>query len=286
ELPEENLFLEPAKRDLAAAIGMSFFKLKSMDYTGPIAILWADHLMDNVDEFINALKAGEELIKENGERFIFMGEKPRFANHNLGWITVGNEIDEKNGIKIREFKSWKYRPELEECKRMFESGQCLWNPGYWITSINFVLELYKEHMSDMYDSLLEIAENPDKLDEIYPTLESVHFDNAIVEKTDTDEAVVLEVNLGWSDPGTLYALKEALEPETEKNVEMGQTLSIESKDCLVINQEPGKIVTSIGLEGFVIINTEDAILVVHKDRVNNVKELVNKLSEDGFDDFI
>lgn len=285
-LPKENIFLEPAKRDLAAAVGLSFMKIHQTGYSGPIAILWADHLMDRVEEFTKALTTGEELIIENPNRFVFLGEHPRFANHNLGWITVGDKINEKNGLPVYEFKSWKYRPELEQCKQMFESGKSFWNPGYFVTSVEFVLGLYREFMPEMHRALKDMVKDPEDISSKYPTLESISFDNAILEKVSPSQAVVLKINMGWSDPGTLYALKEALEESPESNVTKGKTFTLETKDTLVINHEENKLVTTVGLEGMVVINTEDAVIVVHKDDVPKVKVLVDKLKEEGLEEYI
>jgi mannose-1-phosphate guanylyltransferase len=89
--------------------------------------------------------------------------------------------------------------------------------------------------------------------------------------------VVLHGATGWSDPGTLYALKEAINPDTTENVERGLVKIIASQDCLLYNYEDKKLLAVAGLEGMIVVNTEDAILVVHKDDVRLVKELVNSL---------
>lgn len=285
-LPEKNFFLEPAKRDLAAAVGLSFLKFKKMGYNGSIAILWADHLMDRIEEFQKALKIADKLIKKDPNRFIFLGEKPRFANHNLGWITVGDKIGTENDISILKFKSWKYRPELKLCEQMFASGESLWNPGYFITSVDFVIKLYKKYMPKMYKSLEIIIANPEKIKDIYPVLESISFDDAIVEKTKPEQAVVLQVDMGWSDPGTLYALKEALQTSQDANVVKGKTYDLDSKDCLVFNYEDTKLVTTVGLSGMIVINMKDTMIVVHKDNVPKVKELVAKLEASGLEKYI
>ncbi len=104
------------------------------------------------------------------------------------------------------------------------------------------------------------------------------FDDAIVKHIDRKDAVVLHGNTGWSDPGTLYALKEAVNPRQESNVEKGLVKSLNSRDSLLYNYEPGKLLTAVGLDGMVVVNTEDAILVVHKDDISLVKELVDDLS--------
>jgi mannose-1-phosphate guanylyltransferase len=282
ELSEDNILKEPVKRDLAAAVGLALIRLKNNNISGTVSVLWADHLMKNEDGFVDALKKGEELIGKNPDRFVFLGEKPRFANHNLGWINVGKKIDDNQ----YEFLEWKYRPELEDCEKMFDSGKWFWNPGYFIFNIDFVLGLYKKFMPIMYKSLVEMADDYEKIKERYHSLESISFDDAIVEKVEPSQAVVLQVDLGWSDPGTLYALKEALEPDLEKNHEQGLIITHDTKDSFICNEDRDKLVAVIGMEGMMVVNTEEALLVCHKDDVPKVKDLINKIEKKGLSKYL
>lgn len=292
ELPLSNIFAEPAKRDVAPAIGFAFMKLKKQGIQEPVAILWSDHLMENVDTFQNGLKAGEKLILEDPNRFVYIGERPRYAENNLGWINIGRKLEEKHKVPIYEFVKWHYRPPVKKCKEMFASGKWTWNPGYFVTSIDFVLSLYRKYQPKMFSKLEKIAASFDTAEEssivseIYPTMESVHFDTAILENTKPEDAVVLKIDMGWSDPGTLYALKEALQESRESNVTKGKTFTLDCKDCLVYNEEKDKLVSAVGLEGFVIVNTHDASIVVHKERVIDVKDLVKELQANEHAEFI
>lgn len=280
-ISQDHILGEPAKRDLTAAIGLALFRLKKQGMTGTIAMLWSDHFMDRLEEFCEALKQAELLISEDKERFVFLGENSRFANHNLGWIHLGEHIEEN----VFTFKEWKYRPELLQCQEMFESGEWMWNPGYFVFDIDFVLRLYKMYMPEMYVALEDIIEGRKKLSEEYPKLQAVSFDNAIVEKIDPSQAVVLKVDLGWSDPGTLYGLKEALVEKEEDNFEKGNIVNIDSNDCLLFNQED-KLVATVGLKGMVVVNTPDALLVCHKNDVPRIKELLKKIEEEGMGKFL
>lgn len=282
DLPEKNILIEPAKRDLAAAVGLALLRLKKQGISGTTAILWADHLMKSESEFIDALKKGEKLIESDADRFIFLGEKPRFANHNLGWINFGEKIEDN----IFKFKRWSYRPQLEDCQKMFESGEWYWNPGYFILDTEFVLGLYKKFMPYMYEDLADMAGDYKKIKEKYHILESVSFDDAIVSKVDPGQAVMIKVDLGWSDPGTLYALKEALEPDLEKNHEQGLTIAYETKDSFICNEDRDKLVAVVGLEGMMVVNTKEAILVCHKNDVPKVKELLKKIEDKGLSKFL
>lgn len=278
ELDSSHIFAEPAKRDLTAAIGLALTRLKQDGIEGSIGMLWADHLIDRPDVFVGALRRADELLAEDPDRFVFIGEHPRFANQNLGWIHVGDEL----ASDVRAFKGWKYRPELDACKDMLVSGDWLWNPGYFVYNIDFVLGLYREHQPKMLGALEAMVGDEEAIARDYPQLESIHFDNAIAEHVDPSQAVVLSVNMGWSDPGTLYAMKEALAKSEEANVEHGAVIAHESKDCFVYNEVDHQLVTTVGLEGVVVVNTPDSILVCHKDHVPKIKSLLNRVEEEGY----
>jgi mannose-1-phosphate guanylyltransferase len=237
-----------------------------------MALLWADHLMDKPENFIAALKAGEELIDADGNRFVFLGEKPRFANNNLGWIHIGDKIGSANNLDYFSFLGWKYKPETQECNIMFACGEYAWNPGYFITSIEFLSNLYQQLASGVYQ---------DVNNGNYEQAEALHFDQAIIEKVDLDKAVVIKTDMGWSDPGTLYALKEALAKSLEENVIKGEVSVLDCSDCLLYNSENKKIVTGVGLKGMVVVNTPDALVVVPKDEVVNITKLVKKMRAEG-----
>ncbi|HMB65440.1 MAG TPA: hypothetical protein VKO42_01070, partial [Patescibacteria group bacterium] len=117
----------------------------------------------------------------------------------------------------------------------------------------------------------------------YSQAEAIHFDRAIIEKVDLSNAVVLKTNMGWTDPGTLYALKKALEEHGEANVTQGKVSVLNTSDSLLYNLDRDKILTGVGLQGMVVINTPDALIVVPKDEVVNVTNLVKQMKEEGHD---
>jgi len=285
ELPDfipENILGEPARRDIAAAVGLTLLRLKKQGYSGIVAILWADHFMHRPEEFLKALDGAENLIVENKDRFVFLGEKPRFANQNLGWIQVGKNLKENQ----YEFLGWKYRPELLDCQMMFEEGNWFWNPGYFVFDIDFVLELYRQHMGEMCLALENMVESEEKIKEEYPKLEAISFDQAIVEKINNNQGVVLKVDMGWSDPGTLYALKESMVEEVDKNYLKGKVVELGSRDSLIYNDDDSKLVTAVGLDGMIVVNTPKSILVCHKDKVPEIKELLKKIEEEGMGEYL
>jgi mannose-1-phosphate guanylyltransferase len=116
-------------------------------------------------------------------------------------------------------------------------------------------------------------------------MEIISFDDAIVQHLKAQDALVLHGDTGWSDPGTLYALKEAIDASEEVNVKRGLVKALNSRDSLLYNYEDGKLLAAVGLDGMIVVNTDDAILVVHKDDIRLVKELVNQLAAGDLEDY-
>ena len=284
DLPVENFISEPARRDLAAAVGLAVMHLaKRFDLFETVAIIWGDSYMTKSDTFLDMLSSADRIIKSDKAKMVFIGETPRFANNNLGWIGIGEEKGEEAGRSYFSYESWVYRPDSEQCKEMYESGNFVWNTGYFVTTIGFVVNLYERFQPELWDAMMLIGSSigsssyKAKLTEIYPRLPVASFDDAIVNNIDSEQAVILHGDTGWSDPGTLYALKESIDPDLDANVERGLVRARNSTDCLLFNYESDKLLAAVGLEGLVVVNTEDAILVVHKDQIGLVKELVNEL---------
>lgn len=277
DLPEDNIIIEPARKNLGPAVCLCVNELKKKGYSGSMAILWADHLMERPEEFVDALLTSDKLIEADPNRFVFLAEQPRFANNNLGWIHLGEKIDKVNDFDYFSFKGWKYKPAVEECEQMFNGGEYFWNPGYFITSIEFLDEQYKTLATETYEAVTSGR---------YEEAKAEHFDRAIIEKVDLDNAVVIKTDMGWSDPGTLYALKEALADDLEEVVERGNVSTMNCRDSLLYNLEDKKLITAIGLSGMVVVNTEDALIVLPKDEVVNITNLVKKLREESKNEYL
>lgn len=296
DIPPENVIGEPTRRDLAAAVGLAVSHLAAAtdpkeQANEPIAILWGDNYMDQVENFLAVMQAAETLLQQKKADILFIGETPRFANNQLGWIGLGAEHGRVDDQPYYGFQSLTYRPPLDVCQRMFAEGTHVWNTGYFVTTLGFVQSMYQEHQPQMWQQLSQIqaaiGQNnyTEVLHSIYPQLEVMSFDDAILQYVPSERALVLHNEMGWSDPGTLYALKEAVNPDPEANVSKGLVKLDDSQDCLVYNYEDNKLVAVIGLDGMIVVNTEDAILVVHKDQIPLVKQMVNSLEGTDLEHF-
>lgn len=290
DIPQENLIGEPAMRDVAPAVGYAMAILSNRFADHPTAILWSDHLVKNVQAFKLALATGAKYLHFHPDQIIFLGQKPRFPSQNLGWIEFGKEIKKMGDLSVKEFKSWHYRPDLATAEKYFKTNRYAWNPGYFIVTPKFVMNQFKKHAPDMYEQIKQLghsygtSKHAKLLDQIYPDLEKVSFDNLILEKIDPEEAAVISVDLGWSDVGAWESLKEALQHHPEQNITHGSIKTRNTTDSLVYSYT-NQLVTTIDMEGVVVVVTSDVILVTKKDSIPEVKKLVTELKDTGMEKF-
>ncbi len=283
QLPSSNFILEPEMRDVGAAVGLVAAILEKISPDEPFTILWSDHLVKNEELFRNILLAGAQVLSQDKNKIIFIGQKSRLATQNLGWIEYGEKIKEVNALPLYEFKSLHYRPSLESANAFHASESHAWNPGYFVTTPAFLMGLYKKYAGEMYEGLLQIQDAwgtdryEETLAEIFPNFEKISFDNLILEKMGSGDGYVIGADFGWSDIGAWEQLKEALSETADENVTKGKTMLEGSRDSLVFNYT-NQMVVGIDLSEFLVINTEDVVLICPKNSVPKIKKLVESLA--------
>lgn len=283
QIPSVNFIFEPAVRDVGPAVGMALSIIGKEYPDTPIAILWSDHFVKKVRRFREVLHFARDLVKNNNKSLILIGQRARFANQNLGWIEFGEETGEIRGTKVFKFKRLIYRPSLQQAEGFLNNQNFAWNPGYFVTTASFILSQFKKFTPSLWKGFMEIQKSVGKkelnrvISSVYPTLEKISFDNAILEKVDPKYVFVIASDLGWSDVGAWEALKEALQVSSTENITKGKVLVNDSVDNLVFNYTD-QLVVGIDLEKMIVINTDDALLVCPKTSVPKIKKLVESLT--------
>lgn len=275
KIPAKNFIFEPAVRDVGPAVGMAMSIIARNNPNTPVAILWSDHFVKKERRFREVLHFAEDLVKKNNNSLILIGQRARFANQNLGWIEFGREVGEVRGTRFFEFKKLIYRPTLEQAEQFLKTDNFAWNPGYFVTTPKFILSQFEKFAPDLHKGIMKIKDEK-TLETVYPALEKISFDNAILEKIDAKHVSVIAADLGWSDVGAWEALKEALERQSDENVTKGKVLVNDSSDNLVFNYTD-QLVVGIDLEKMLVINTDDVLLVCNKNSVPKIKKFVEKL---------
>jgi len=166
--------------------------------------------------------------------------------------------------------------------RFARDGHHAWNLGYFTTTPQYLWGLFEKFAPDLFSDLKKIydAYETDEfasvLQSVYPTIEKISFDHAILEKMSKDSAAVLSVDVGWSDIGAWEAMKEALSATEEDNVIRGKIVLEDSRDSIVQN-DTEQLVVGIDLDGLVVVNTDDVLLICPKDSVPKIKKFVASL---------
>ncbi len=288
---KENIITEPATRDVGPAVGLATAIFEKICPGEPIVLLWgSDHLVKKEGLFRRILKAAGDVVKKDQSKIVMVGQTPRYANENLGWIEFGHKITEENKIPFYELKKFQYRPDKKLSEKYYKDGKHVWNLGYWVTTPSFLWNLFRTLSPHLFKDLETIQraygtpEYEKVLNDIYPRMEKISFDNAIIEKMDFSHGLVVSADLGWSDVGAWEALKEALQTSKKSNVTQGKVILETSCDNLVYNYEPQKLIVGIDLEDALVVNTKDVLLVTKKGSVQKIKNLVNSLKGTKYED--
>lgn len=274
-----NFIVEPVARGTAMAIGLACVKISSYDKNANVIIANADHFVRPDDKYISLLKKASKLISKYGEYLCLVGIKPTYPEIGYGYIEVSNQF---NGLElVYDIKKFKEKPNFEIAKKYFKSSKFLWNTGWFIFNPNTMLSLFEKHLPKQFKALKSIEQNINTdnynkvLEKEFKNLESISIDYGIIEKT--KKMFVIKSNIEWYDIGSWSAVKDCFSKNSKDNLEDGNVLSFDSCDNLIINKNKNKLISIIGMSEFVIVDTEDALLICPKDKSQEVKKIIDTL---------
>ncbi|AKK84056.1 mannose-1-phosphate guanylyltransferase/mannose-6-phosphate isomerase [Klebsiella aerogenes] len=280
-----NIILEPIGRNTAPAIALAAFlaTIKDNDEDPLLLVLAADHVIEDVDAFHNAVNKAIPLATR-GELVTF-GIVPSGPETGYGYIKRGN-ILEDSITDIFSVKSFVEKPDLDTAKSYVDSGEYYWNSGMFLFRATRYLEELSKFRPDIYSSCqLAMKElQPDSIEEfiridnnVFVNCPDESVDYAVMEKTSS--AVVVPLDANWNDVGSWSALWDVNNKNAEGNVLLGDVFTDNSLNCYINSEE--QLVAAIGLNNLVIVSTKDALLVVDKSQVQDVKKIVNYLKNNG-----
>lgn len=276
EIPEENLILEPSLQDTGPCIGLAAALIAKKDPDAVMAVVYADHLVQDSAEFEQKLYAAERLAQEENSLNI-IEVKAKYPNVNLGYVKIGRMLSEQDGIEVYEFKAFKEKPDYETAKKFLSSYSYLWNTGYYVWKVNTILEEFEKHLPKTYEQLKRIQDG-ESIESCYPLCDKISVDYGIMEKVDPTRVRIIPADLGWSDIGTFASLHEELADSPQANIVRGKASAVDCEGTLIYN-EGGDRIAAFGLKNMVIVNADGNTLICPKDQSSNLKTLLNKLNE-------
>lgn len=274
---EDHILSEPSARNTAACIGYAAMEILKKYGDGTMVITPSDAFIKDTEEFTRVLSIA---VKEaqNEDKLVTVGITPTFPATGYGYIKYDMKA-EGEAKKVEEFKE---KPDLKTAKSYIASGNYVWNSGMFIWKASTILKNFETFLPEIYADIVKIGEamnTPSEqavIDEVYPQIQSISIDYGIMEKS--SDVMVVPGEFGWNDVASFDMLKVMHEEDSKGNVIVGNCVSIDTTNSVVYSS--GRLVTTLGLDNVVVVETEDGIMVCNKDRVQDVKLIVDKLKEE------
>ena len=274
EIPEEQIIAEPSMQDTGPCIGLAAALIAKKDPQGVMAVVYADHLVQDTAEFQSMLEAASQLARDENTLNI-IEVRAKAPNTNLGYVKIGPELSQVIGLPVHGLEAFKEKPDLETAKAFLEDGNYLWNTGYYVWRVDKILEAFEAHLPQTHEQLVAI-QNGGSIAQHYPQCDRISIDYGIMEKVDPASVRILPADLGWSDIGTWSSLHEELAKDPTANVSKGQVLAVESQGCLIYNEGEG-LVSTLGLEDMIVVQVQGHTLICPKNRSADLKTLIKEL---------
>ena len=287
DCPRTRIIVEPTLRDTAAAIGLETLMVTRESGQCIIASLGSDHYVARPEEFVRALSAARDFIRQEPGYLVAIACEPTRVEPNYGHVKKGEPLGNYNGVAVHEVGEFTEKPDYPTAQRYTESGQYLWNANFFVWASETLMRQFREFEPEMYEVLIELEERLREEDpreavhEMYPQLKKTAVDYAILEPAAREgRMAVVPVDMGWSDIGSWATLTDAFPADQDGNLLLGPALAEETRDTTVFVQNPERrIVAVLGTEGLVIVDTRDALLVCRKEDSGKVKRLVEEMRQ-------
>ena len=270
-----NIILEPEGKNTAPAIALAAFDALKKGHDPVLVVLASDHVIKDEKAFHEALNAAEHAALN--DKLVTFGIVPTHPETGYGYIKKGQQSSE--GFEVTEFVE---KPNVETAEVYFASSDYLWNSGMFAFKASVYLTELKKFNHDIYKICEKAINNKtEDLDfiripkDIFKNCPDDSIDYAVMEKT--SDSVVIQLDAGWSDIGSWSSLYEVSEKDDSNNVLVGDVIAHDTVNCYIRSEE--RLVSTLGINNLVIVDTKNALLVAHKNSTQDVKKIVNKLKE-------
>lgn len=278
EMPIENLLVEPMARDTAAAILYAALWVARDNPQAVMGVFPADHRITDAVAFERVIGRAIE-VAQASERLVTVGITPTFPSTGYGYIQQGEVLHpgELPAFSVTRFTE---KPDAATAQAFLNTGRYTWNSGMFIWCVRSILDAFEQHQPQLYAQLRQAmsvqASSARRacIGEIFPQLEKISIDYAILEKS--DRVVVIPAEFGWDDLGDWNALERLLKGEGD-NVAVGRHVGLDTGGAILYTTNGDDLIATIGLDDVVVVRAEDVTLVVRKDRTQDIKKVVQQL---------
>jgi mannose-1-phosphate guanylyltransferase len=283
EVPAAQVLAEPEGRNTAPAIAWAVASMPAERRGEPVVVLPADHRIGDDAAFREVMAQAADAAA--GGQVLALGVRPRWAETGYGYLELAEPLAAGSGAAAaapRRVVRFVEKPDRARAEAFVASGRYLWNGGIFAFRGDTLLSLVERHLPALAAGLDAIAREPRRLEETYRTLPAISIDHGVMEKL--DHLATLPLDCGWSDLGSWEALAEVLPRDRDGNSVYGDVVAVGCRDSLLWAEEG--TLSAVGLEGMVAVRTGDAVLVIPRQRSQEVREIVDRLREQGREELL
>lgn len=274
ELGSKQILLEPARRNTAPCIAWASYHIRSLNPNANIVVAPSDHLILKEGEFLAAIEKGLDFVSKS-DKLLTLGIKPNRPETGYGYI----QIAEQEGDNFYKVKTFTEKPELELAKVFVESGEFYWNSGLFMWNVNTIIKAGEALLPELASKLApgkDVYGTPEEkafIEENFPACPNVSIDFGIMEKA--DNVYVSLGDFGWSDLGTWGSLYDLSPKDEQGNVTLKCDSMIYNSNNNIVVLPKGKLAVIEGLEGFLVAESDNVLLICKKDEEHAIRKYVN-----------
>jgi len=285
ELPEENIIIEPAFKDTAAAIGFASIIIERANPGSTMVVLASDHLIKDEAKFRSTIELAVETANRE-EAIVTLGIKPSYAETGYGYLEIENPSSAQQSTREEQIPApvkvirFCEKPAAPLAAQYLKGGRHLWNSGMFIFKTSVMLDAFRHLLPNHHQSLMKIRDlkddmrnpNNQELKNIFTTFEKISIDYGIMEQF--KNTLVIPSDFGWNDIGSYPALEEVFEGNVNNTIVKGTTTKeLKSANNIVISTT-GKKISLLGVNNMVVVETPTDILICSKEEAQNIKKII------------
>ncbi|HEY5471061.1 MAG TPA: mannose-1-phosphate guanylyltransferase [Bacteroidales bacterium] len=280
---------EPFRRNTAPCVAYGTFRILKENPNAVIAVTPSDHLIIKEDKFCEALQSCFDFAQDN-DALITLGIKPDRPETGYGYIQADQKKPVKGYANLLKVKTFTEKPGIDLAKVFLESGDFFWNSGIFIWNIKSILAAFEKHLPDTYSAFEEGRTNfGTKLEKTfigktYSECRSISIDYGIMEKA--DNVYVMCTDIGWSDLGTWSSLSEHSAVDKQGNILVSGNIFSYDNDRNIFNISPGKVAVLQGLKDYIVVDSDDVLLIVKKEEEQNIKQYLDDIKKATKDKYL
>ncbi len=283
DLPRENILAEPVGRNTAPCVAWAAAHVRRREPTAVMAVLPADPHIGDEAKYLEAI--GVALSAAKAGALVTVGVEPTRPETGYGYIEMG----EAHGPGVRRARRFVEKPDRQTAERFLAAGNYLWNSGMFFFRTDVILDEMGRHLPDLhaamqtFDRAAQEGREAETVKQIYGDLPSISIDNGVMEKA--DDILVVPAAFGWHDVGSWTTAWDLADKDPKGNAISCRCIALGVEQCYVRAPQE-KMVALVGVRDLVIVDTKDALLVMHRDQAQQLRSVIERLQAEGEDHFL